>query len=46
MAQRIYTGPASRQPETISDRTCAAALPLLHLLPSRAHHRQLVPAGP
>jgi hypothetical protein len=26
MANRIYTGPASRQPETISDRTCAAAL--------------------
>ncbi len=26
MANRIYTGPASRQPRTISDKTCAAAL--------------------
>ena len=26
MGNRIYTGPADRQPKTISDRTCAAAL--------------------
>lgn len=26
MSNRIYTGPATRQPKTISDRTCAAAL--------------------
>lgn len=26
MANRIYTGPATRQPKTISDKTCAAAL--------------------
>ena len=26
MANRIYTGPTSRQPNTISDKTCAAAL--------------------
>lgn len=26
MSNRIYTGPASRQPKTISDKTCAAGL--------------------